>query len=126
MFFITAGILAALLAFSWAPLLGLALGVYLFISALRNLVRPLTNAWVNRKLDPDVRATVLSLSSQVDSFGQIAGGPVIGWLADVLSVPLALSMSALLLTPALGLIGRANRQPDTPESEDQAEQNAAV
>jgi DHA3 family tetracycline resistance protein-like MFS transporter len=126
MFFITAGILAALLAFSWAPLLGLALGVYLLISALRNLVGPLTNAWVNRKLDPDVRATVLSLSSQVDSFGQIAGGPVIGWLADVLSVPLALSTSALLLTPALGLIGRANRQPDTPESEDHVEQNAAL
>ncbi|MGD0707169.1 MAG: MFS transporter [Anaerolineaceae bacterium] len=126
MFFITAGILAALLAFSWAPLLGIALGTYLLISALRNLVGPLTSAWVNRKLDPDVRATVLSLSSQVDSFGQIAGGPVIGWLADTLSVSLAISVSALLLTPALGFIVRANRQLHIPDSEDQTGLNAVI
>ena len=126
MLWITVGISATLLVFSWAPWLGLALGAYLLISTLRNLVGPLTVAWVNRRLDSGVRATVLSLSSQVDSFGQIAGGPVIGWLADVLSVPLAISVSALLLTPALGFIVRANRQAHIPESEDQAEQNAVL
>ena len=124
MFWITVGISATLLIFSWAPWLGLALGTYLLISALRNLVAPLTTAWVNRRLDPDVRATVLSLSSQVDSFGQIAGGPVIGWLADVLSVPLAISVSALSLTPALGLIARANRQPQLAEPETPAASDA--
>ncbi len=110
MFFITAGISVSLLAFSWAPLLGLALGAYLLIEALRTLGGPLMNAWVNRRLDPKVRATLLSLTSQVDSFGQVAGGPVIGLLASAFSVPLALSVSALLLTPALGFILRANRQ----------------
>jgi DHA3 family tetracycline resistance protein-like MFS transporter len=121
MFWITAGISAALLAFSWAPLLGLALGAYLLIEALRNLAAPLTSAWVNRRLDPDVRATILSMTSQVDSFGQIAGGPAVGWLASALSVPLALSASALLLIPGLGFILRANRQPAPPGAEEPEE-----
>jgi DHA3 family tetracycline resistance protein-like MFS transporter len=126
MFWITLGISAALLAFSWAPLLGLALGAYLLIEVLRNLVDPLRSAWVNRRLDPDVRATILSLTSQVDSFGQIAGGPAIGLLASALSVPVALSASALLLTPALGFITRANRQPQPPAPEESAELNPAA
>jgi DHA3 family tetracycline resistance protein-like MFS transporter len=99
-----------LLIFAWAPWLGLALAAYLLLSGLRNIVGPLTDAWVNQRLDADVRATVLSLVGQVDAFGQIAGGPVVGWLAKAVSVSLALSASAALLTPALGLIARANQR----------------
>jgi DHA3 family tetracycline resistance protein-like MFS transporter len=106
----TLGIVAALLIFAWAPWLGLALAAYLLLSGLRNIVGPLTDAWVNQRLDADVRATVLSLVGQVDAFGQIAGGPVVGWLAKAVSVSLALSASAALLTPALGLIARANQR----------------
>ncbi len=120
MLLITAGISVALLIFSWVPLLSVALGAYLLIEALRNLAAPLTNAWVNRRLDPHVRATILSLTSQVDSFGQIAGGPAIGLLGSAFSVPLAISVSALLLTPAIGFILRANRQPQPRGSRDSA------
>ncbi len=108
---ITAGIIAAMIAFAWAPWMGLALGIYLLITALRNVVSPLMNAWVNQHLDSQVRATVLSLVSQVDSLGQIAGGPAIGVLANAVSVPLAMSLSGTLLTPALGFIRAANLHP---------------
>ena len=123
MFFITAGISASLLVFSWAPLLGLALGAYLLIEALRNLGGPLMNAWVNRRLDPDVRATILSLTSQMDSLGQMGGGPVIGLLASAFSVPWAISVSALLLTPAMGFIVRANRQSQPPDPDENVKLN---
>jgi len=108
---ITAGIAAGLAAFAWAPRLGLALFVYLLIAALRNLAGPLTDVWVNRRLDPDVRATILSMSSQVDSIGQIAGGPALGLLANLVSVRLAITVSGALLTPALAVIRRANQLP---------------
>jgi DHA3 family tetracycline resistance protein-like MFS transporter len=106
---ITAGIAASLVFFAWSPCLALALGFYLLITALRNLVGPLTNAWVNQRLDSDVRATILSMAGQVDAVGQIAGGPLIGLVASFISVPAAITASGLLLTPALPLIKAAGR-----------------
>jgi DHA3 family tetracycline resistance protein-like MFS transporter len=110
MFSITIGIAAFIVLFAWSPWLGLTLGVYLLISALRNLVGPLTDAWVNQRLDSDVRATVLSMTGQVDAVGQIAGGPLIGLVASLFSVPAAMTVSGLLLTPALPLIRAADRK----------------
>jgi len=109
MFAITCGISVFLVLFAWSPILGLALAVYLIISALRNLVGPLTTAWVNQRLDSNVRATVLSMTGQVDAFGQIAGGPLIGLVANLVSVPAAIAISGVLLTPALPLIRAADR-----------------
>jgi DHA3 family tetracycline resistance protein-like MFS transporter len=110
MFGITMGIAASIVLFAWSPFLGLTLSVYMLITALRNLVEPLTNAWVNQRLDQDVRATVLSMTGQVDAVGQIAGGPLIGLVASLLSVPAAITISGLLLTPALALIRGAERK----------------
>ena len=70
----------------------------------------MTNAWVNQRIDPDVRATVLSMTGQVDAVGQIAGGPLLGLVASLLSVQTAISLSGLLLIPALPLIHRADRK----------------
>jgi DHA3 family tetracycline resistance protein-like MFS transporter len=47
---------------------------------------------------------------QVDAIGQVAGGPVVGLVARFYSVVAALISSALLLAPALFLVGRANSQ----------------
>jgi DHA3 family tetracycline resistance protein-like MFS transporter len=110
MFAITIGISASLVLFAWSPLLGLALTIYLVISALRNLVGPLTTAWVNQHLDSNVRATVLSMTGQVDAVGQIAGGPLVGLVANLVSVPAAITLSGLFLTPALPLIRAAERK----------------
>ena len=110
MFLITGLISASLIGYALSPLLGLALGLYLLIDVVRDIAMPLYTAWVNQKLDPGTRATVLSMSGQVDAIGQIAGGPGVGLIANLISVSAALLTSGLLLSPALFLIGRANAQ----------------
>ena len=106
----TAGISLAMIGFALAPFLLLALGLYLIIDVLRDIRNPLQTAWINQKLDSKVRATVHSMFGQVDAIGQIAGGPGVGFIANLATVAAAITTSGLLLTPALFLIGRANRQ----------------
>ena len=109
MFAITTVTAISIAAFGWVPFLGLASGLYLVIYSLGELTGPLLMAWMNQRLDPDVRATILSLTGQAESVGQAIGGLVIGMLANVLTVPLALLAAGGLLVPALGFIRRANR-----------------
>jgi DHA3 family tetracycline resistance protein-like MFS transporter len=108
MLVVTASISAAMIGFALSPILPLTLGLYLVINALRNVQIPLNTAWVNQKLDSKVRATIHSMTGQVDAFGQIAGGPGVGLVARFFSVAAAIAASGLLLTPAMFLVGRAN------------------
>jgi DHA3 family tetracycline resistance protein-like MFS transporter len=107
---ITFGISAGLIGFALSPIFTATVVIYWIISVLRNVMEPLYSAWVNQKLDPGTRATVLSMSSQVDSIGQMGGGPVVALVASLYSVTAAIITSGLLLVPALPLIGRANSQ----------------
>ena len=107
---ITFGISAGLIGFALSPIFAVTIVAYWVISVLRNMVGPLYNAWVNQKLDSNTRATVLSMSSQVDAIGQIGGGPLMALVAGIYSVAAAIITSGLLLLPALPLIGRANNQ----------------
>ena len=68
---------------------------------------------LNRELEPSVRATVFSLQSQADAFGQLAGGPLIGLVATAVSLRASFVVSALLLTPAIVLYVRVRRRPST-------------
>jgi DHA3 family tetracycline resistance protein-like MFS transporter len=115
-FFVTGAISVALLGFSLSPLLFLSLSLYLVISVLRNVQMPLQTAWVNQKLDPQVRATVHSMFGQVDAIGQVMGGPIVAVIASVGSAVASLVTSSLLLIPALFFVSRANSQ-----SENEAE-----
>src|ERR1044071_1376235 len=107
---VTVIISIALLGFALSPLLFLSLSLYLVISVLRNVQIPLQTAWVNQKLDSQVRATVHSMFGQVDAIGQTLGGPVVAVIASVGSAVAALVTSGLLLTPALFFVSRANSQ----------------
>jgi len=78
------------------------------VSITRNAMEPLYNAWVNQRLDSDTRATVISMSGQVDAIGQVASGPIAG-LISLWSIRAAITGASLLLLPALPLITRANR-----------------
>ena len=60
-------------------------------------------AWINQHTDSNVRATVLSIQGQADAFGQIAGGPAVGFIGTLSSVRVAISVSALILTPMIGV-----------------------
>lgn len=107
---VTGTISVALIGFALSPLLLLSLGLYLVISVLRNVHIPLQTAWINQKLDSQVRATVHSMFGQVDAIGQTLGGPLVAVIASVGSAVASLVTSGLLLTPALFFIGRANSQ----------------
>jgi MFS transporter, DHA3 family, tetracycline resistance protein len=107
---ITFGISAGLIGFALSPFFALTIVAYWIISTLRNVMGPLYSAWVNQKLDSSTRATVLSMSSQVDAVGQMGGGPIVALVAGIYTVVAAIITSGLLLMPALPLISRANSQ----------------
>lgn len=107
---ITFGISTGLIGFALSPIFALTIISYWIISVFRNVMGPLYNAWVNQKLDSNTRATVLSMSSQVDAIGQMGGGPLMALVAGIYSVTAAIITSGLLLLPALPLIVRANTQ----------------
>ena len=107
---VTGTISIALLGFALSPLLFLSLSLYLVISVLRNVQIPLQTAWINQKLDSQVRATVHSMFGQVDAIGQVMGGPIVAVIASVGSAVASLVTSSLLLIPALFFVNRANSQ----------------
>lgn len=107
--FASLGIILGLLSFGLTTVFWLALIFYWLITMLRSIRAPLHTTWVNLNVDdPQVRATLLSVNSQTDAIGQIAGGPVIGLVGNV-SIRAALAASALLLTPVIALYTRALR-----------------
>jgi DHA3 family tetracycline resistance protein-like MFS transporter len=99
----------ALLGFAFAGSFATAAALVLGIGVLRGALEPLYNAWINQHIDSNVRATVLSMAGQVDAFGQIAGGPVVGWVGSTISIRAALAASAVPLTPSLLLLTRLLR-----------------
>jgi len=94
-----------LLAFTEASVVGMAILLYLCIMAVRELIDPLHTAWVNQGLDSNIRAPMLSFSSQLDSIGQTTGGPMIGFLAQQVSLQAGMYASALFLFPVFILLG---------------------
>lgn len=103
-------IVAGLAVFGLTRSFWLAVGCYTLVNVLRSLSGPLRDAWVNQRIDdPQVRATVFSATSQVDSLGQIAGGPAVGAIGNV-SIRAALVVSASLLSPVVPLYRLAMRR----------------
>lgn len=103
LFLISIVLVSGLFGFALAGSLALAVIAFLMIDVSRDVISPLYTAWVNQKLDSRVRATVISMSGQVDAIGQIAGGPFVGLVGSMLSVRAALLTSSLILTPVLAL-----------------------
>ena len=89
-------------------------GLLVIIAVLREMIYPLYLAWVNQRLKSSSRATVLSMSSLVDAFGQIGGGPIVGLVAQNNSIQAGLLFSAFLLSPVIGLL-LSNRNLDRVE-----------
>lgn len=103
-------LIASALGFALAGGFGVALVALWVTGWVRAAQEPLFLAWVNRGLDSRSRATVLSVFSQADALGQVAGGPALGVLATVRSVRAALLAVGLVLVPSLPLYGWASRR----------------
>jgi DHA3 family tetracycline resistance protein-like MFS transporter len=100
----------ALAGFGLVRNFGLAILLFVGVGTLRSIIGPLYSTWFNLRVDePRVRATIFSVSSQVDAVGQIAGGPVVGAIGNR-SIRAALVTSALILVPVPWLYGVALRR----------------
>lgn len=73
---------------------------YCFAFMFKESVGPLSDSWINHNLESDVRATVFSLYSQMNSFGQIVGGPILGVIATVVSIKAGIIVAGLILVPS--------------------------
>lgn len=81
----------------------LMLGALWLTNTARGVAYPIYATWINKYIDSDIRATVISMTGQADAIGQITGGPVVGLVGLWVSVRAALVTSALLLAPNLFL-----------------------
>jgi DHA3 family tetracycline resistance protein-like MFS transporter len=99
----------AVIGFGLAENFALALVFYMSAVMLRSLNRPLFMAWLNQKLEPQTRATVMSMNAQMDALGQIAGGPLLGLIAKAYGMPLAFVLAGFILLPASWLYLRTRR-----------------
>jgi DHA3 family tetracycline resistance protein-like MFS transporter len=102
-------IVVGLLVFAWTKNFYIAVLATLAVDTLRGTTFPVTTTWLNQFIDSKVRATVLSMISQVDAVGQMAGGPVVGLIGNLRSIPAALTGSALLLAPVVPLFSRTRK-----------------
>jgi len=109
-FFTSAEYIFALILFAMGKNFWFVLAAFLMAGLMRSLKEPVLAAWMNEHVEESVRATVFSTSGQVDSLGQIIGGPFVGLAAQRFSVPWGLVSAALLLLPALFLIPVAGKE----------------
>lgn len=100
---------ASVVGLGLAGSFALAVGLYQAALLLRIVHGPLLMAWLNEQLESRSRATVLSMQGQSDAFGQIAGGPLLGWLATAVSIGLAFVVAGVFLMPAVALYAWAAR-----------------
>lgn len=92
------------LAFALAPTFGVAAAALCLVTTLVNMTEPLLRTWLNQNITSSVRATVLSMSTQVNRLGMLGSGLAIGALGNAAGLRVALSASALLLVPLLALL----------------------
>ena len=104
-----AGMVAGLLAFALTGNFVIALIAFWGFSSLRRTLGPLYTAWVNQHAESSVRATIISMSSQIDALGQILGGPLVGAIGLALGIPVSLTICAVVLATALPLLLRTIR-----------------
>lgn len=95
--------ISSMLIFALTRNFSLMLIAYLATNTFRIINKPIFSAWLNGHIDDNSRATVLSINGQMNSLGQILGGPIIGIIATNISVSIGIVCTSLLVTPVLVL-----------------------
>jgi DHA3 family tetracycline resistance protein-like MFS transporter len=106
MLILIAGMVAGLLTFALTGSFIIALLALWGFASLRQTLGPLYTTWVNQHAESSVRATIISMSSQIDALGQILGGPIVGVIGLALGIPVSLTICAVILATALPLLIR--------------------
>jgi MFS family permease len=97
---------AAVVVYALSGNLWLSFSMLWARSIANSVSQPVESAWLNRNLDASTRATVISMTGQANSIGQAAGGPALGWVANIFSIPAALLCSSVILSPTVALYRR--------------------
>lgn len=100
----------AVILFGLSGNFGAALSMYFIFYIMRTTNGPIYRAWRNRNIKSEVRATVISTYGQIDSMGQIIGGPLIGLIALKASVSTAIMASGIILSPIIFLLVYSSRK----------------
>ena len=106
---LSSGLVVAVAAFALAGSFAVAIACFVSLSVLRTASGPILATWINQQIPSSVRATVLSIHTQSDSLGQVAGGPALGTLGRTFGTRAALLASSLLLSPIPPLYLKAAR-----------------
>lgn len=95
-------IVLSLIGFSMTKNIYIALILFWIICIIRSITSPLLDTMLSNIItDNTIRATIFSIRGQVDSIGQILGGPIVGSFGVIYSIRIALLISAILLSPII-------------------------
>lgn len=94
--------------------------MYWVIMVTRSVGEPIYLVWINRHAESKTRATVLSMYSLLNAFGQIAGGPPLGVVGQVFSMRAALVASGFIIAPAIPLLARSRNGQGEKNTEEEA------
>jgi len=103
-------IVACLIIFARTEQFYIAIAAVWVLNTARAVSYPLNTTWLNQRIDSQVRATVLSMTSQVDALGQMVGGPITGAIGTLRSLRAALITSSLMLSPVIFLFGLLGKE----------------
>jgi MFS family permease len=111
-----AGTMICMIVFAFTTSLPLAVAVLLLRGVFYGPPGPISGTWMNLHIPSKVRATVLSMTSQGNAFGQFGGGPGVGWMGNRFGIHAAIAIAGLLHTPMLWLYARFVRRADVETS----------
>jgi MFS family permease len=90
-------------------------------SGLFAVIIPISTTFQVQNTPAHIRATVISMTGQSNAFGQVLGGPTVGWIGTAFSLCAAIVSAGLLVAPISALYARARNfiktpgaPPDTP------------
>jgi DHA3 family tetracycline resistance protein-like MFS transporter len=104
--FLTSATAICMVIFGLTGNFWLAVTAYCLSIALRTTSDPILRTWINQNIESNVRATVLSMDSQVNSLGQMIGGSTIGAIGTAISLQVALVTTGLARIPVAMLFAR--------------------
>lgn len=86
--------------FALAGNFNIAFVSYLSIYMLRTINEPLNSALVSKVTDANIMSTVISTQGQINSIGQIIGGPIIGIIATRFSISYGILTTGIIILPS--------------------------
>lgn len=91
----------SMLVFGITKNFNMMLAAYLALNMLKSINRPIMNALISSHIEGNVRATVLSTNGQINSLGEILGGPIIGLVANRFSIGIGIAATVIFLLPVI-------------------------